>query len=293
MEDAGTNWETDLTEERLFAWHAELFPSGRISLHPVRGGQYRTHTEPMHIVSGPLGNEKVHYEAPPSAGVPSKMHEFLAWFNETRDDANTDGLIRAATAHLWFESIHPFEDGNGRIGRAILDMAIAQDLKSAFRLHGLSNELRHQQRHYYEALNRVQRTEAAPTTWTVWLIDTLRHSCQASATLVDEAIDRAHFWSQHRNVDLNVRQRKVLNKMLEAGPGRFEGGMTPKKLQSITKVAGATATRDLVELVEKGLMVRRGAGRSTRYELALEGWEWQSIPPNLNGREKNKSRDAE
>lgn len=276
MEDAATNWDAALTQERLAAWHSELFPPARISLRRITPGQYRSHQEPMQIVSGPLGHEKVHYEAPPSADVPSHMRDFLEWFNGTREDRNTDGLIRAALAHLWFESIHPYEDGNGRIGRAIVDMALAQDVKSAFRLHGLSIELKHRQKNYYDALNRVQRVEAGPTTWIVWLMETLKQSCRASSKFVDKAIDRARFWSNHREVDLNERQRKLLNKMLEAGPGKFEGGMTPKKLQSITKVAGATATRDLVELVEKGLLVRRGAGRSTRYELALEGWEWQS-----------------
>ncbi len=286
MEDAATNWDTDLTEERLFAWHHELFPLARISLRRITPGQYRVDPEPMRIVSGPLQREKIHYEAPPSVLVPPNMREFLAWFNETRDDGNTDGLVRAAIAHLWFESIHPFEDGNGRLGRAILDMAIAQSMKGNFRMHGLSVELRDQQQQYYNTLNRVQRCEADPTSWTNWLVESLRLACQSSSRIVDEALDRARFWSRHRDVDLNARQRKVLNKMLEAGPGGFEGGMTPKKLQSIAKVAGATATRDLVDLVEKGLIARRAAGRSTRYELALEGWEWKPISPSSNNATK-------
>lgn len=280
MEDATTNWDTDLTEERLFAWHHELFPPARLSLRRIKPGRYRIEAEPMQIVSGPLTREKVHYEAPPSEFVSSNMRTFLAWFNETRNNDDIDGLVRAAVAHLWFESIHPFEDGNGRLGRAILDMAIAQDLRSNFRLHGLSIELRDQQQQYYNALNRVQRCEANVTSWTIWLLDTLRLACQTSSKIVDQALDRARFWSRHRDVDLNERQRKVLNKMLDAGPGRFEGGMTPKKLQSIGSVAGATATRDLLELVDKGLLVRRGAGRSTRYELAIEGWEWQPDRPH-------------
>jgi Fic family protein len=275
MSDAASHWDTDLTTERLSAWHSELFPSAKILLRRITPGEYRTHQEPMQIVSGPQGREKVHYEAPPSVLVSEQMREFLEWFNRTRNDQNIDGLIRAALAHLWFESIHPFEDGNGRIGRAIVDMALAQAARSAFRLHGLSIELKRQQKEYYDALNRVQRAEAVPTDWVVWLLGTICQSCQASSKFVDEAIDRARFWSQHRDVGLNERQRKALNKMLEAGPGGFVGGMTPKKLQSIASVAGATATRDLVELVEKGLMVRRGAGRSTRYELAMEGWQWQ------------------
>ena len=277
MEDAATNWNTRLTEDRLCAWHTALFPPGEITLRPIVPGKFRTHAEPMQIVSGPVGRETVHYEALASSDVPAQMRDFIDWFNQSRADRATDGLVRAALAHLWFESIHPFEDGNGRIGRAIVDMAISQDVGNTFRLHGLSVELRRQQKNYYNALNRVQRVEDEPTAWLVWFIDTFCQSCQASSTLVDEALDQARFWSRHKNVDLNERQRKVLNKMLEAGPGKFIGGMTPRKLQSIAKAAGATATRDLAELVEKGLMVRRGAGRSTHYELALEGWEWQPV----------------
>ena len=276
MEDAANKWNADLTNDRLCAWHAALFPPGHITMRPIDSGKYRSHGEPMQIVSGPIGREKVHYEAPPSSEVPAQMSQFIEWFNKSRTDNVTDGLVRAAIAHLWFESIHPFEDGNGRIGRAIMDMALSQDAERPFRLHGLSVELRRQQENYYNALNRVQRLQDEPTAWLVWLVDTFRNSCQASSSLLDEALDRARFWSRHKKVDLNERQRKVLNMMLDAGPGRFTGGMTPRKLQSIAKAAGATATRDLTELVEKGLMVRRGAGRSTHYELALDGWEWQS-----------------
>ena len=275
MEDAANKWDSDLTKDRLCAWHAALFPPSLITLRPIDSGKFRSAGEPMQIVSGPLGKESVHYEAPPASEVPAQMSQFIDWFNQSRTDKATDGLVRVALAHLWFESIHPFDDGNGRIGRAIMDMALSQDAGRAFRLHGLSVELRRQQENYYSALNRVQRVQDEPTVWLVWLIDTLRASCQASSRLVDEALDRARFWSRHKNVALNERQRKVLNKMLDAGPGRFVGGMTPRKLQSITKAASATATRDLTELVDKGLLVRRGAGRSTHYELVLEGWEWQ------------------
>lgn len=275
MQDAATNWNIDLSEERLRAWHTALFPPERIMLRPIAPGKFRVDDAPMQIVSGPMGRESVNYEAPPSAEVPAQMRKFIAWFNQSRTDHATDGLVRAALAHLWFESIHPFEDGNGRIGRAIMDLAISQDVGRTLRLHGLSVELRRQQMHYYDALNRVQRVEEAPVEWVIWLVDTFCAACQVSSKLIDESLDRARFWSLHKHASLNERQRKVLNKMLEAGPGRFIGGMTARKLQSIAPAAGATATRDLIELVEKGLMVRRGAGRSTRYELALDGWEWR------------------
>lgn len=274
MEDAAAKWDTDLTEDRLLAWHAELFPVGRVSLRPIVGGRYRTHGEPMQIVSGPMGREAVHYEAPPSAEVPAQMQAFIDWFNQSRSDRAIDGLVRCVIAHLWFESIHPFEDGNGRIGRALMDLAISQDARTGFRLHGLSRQLQRRQSQYYDALNRTQRAEASPTAWIVWLIDTFREACRASSLLVNESLDRAHFWARHQSKPINERQRKALNRMLEAGPGKFEGGMTPRKLQALTNSAGATATRDLADLVEKGLLVQRGAGRSTRYELAMEGWEW-------------------
>ena len=283
MEDAAGKFDDLLTEARLFAWHTELFPPSQFSLHPITPGQYRTGETPMQIVSGPAGREKVHYVAPPAADIPAFMGAFLDWFNASRHDGS-DGLVRAALAHLWFESIHPFEDGNGRVGRAIIDLALSQDAGKSFRLHGLSHELKRRQAAYYDALNRVQRAEAKAETWLQWLLDTLQQSCIRSSTLIDEALDRARFWSQHKHVSLNERQRKLLTRMLDAGPGRFEGGMTPRKAQSLTNAAGATATRDLTELVEKGLMVRRGAGRSTHYELALAGWEW---------RESERAEDAE
>ncbi|MEQ1517248.1 MAG: DUF4172 domain-containing protein [Usitatibacteraceae bacterium] len=280
MEDAAEKFNDPLTEARLFAWHTELFPQSQFSLHPITPGHYRT--GPMEIVSGPAGKEKVHYVAPSAADVPALMAAFLGWFNTSRvggsyggSDGSQDGLVRAAQAHLWFESIHPFEDGNGRVGRAIVDLALSQDAGRSFRLHGLSHELKRRQVEYYVALNRVQRTEAKLETWLKWLLGTLQQSCLHASTLIDEALDRARFWSQHKHVSLNERQRKLLTRMLDAGPGRFEGGMTPRKAQSLTGAAGATVTRDLTELVERGLMVRRGAGRSTHYELALAGWEWR------------------
>ncbi|MCY7386561.1 MAG: Fic family protein, partial [Burkholderiales bacterium] len=263
MQDAATNWNA-LTEQRLFEWHTELFPPVAFTMHPIVAGQYRSGDDPMQIVSGPLERQKVHYSAPPAADVPAQMHQFIGWFNESRKDG-TDGLVRAALAHLWFESIHPFEDGNGRLGRAIVDLALSQDAGYPFRLHGLSHELKRRQADYYDALNRVQRAEAKPEAWVQWLLETLQQSCINSSKLIDEALDRTRFWSRHKEVSLNERQRKVLAKMLDAGPGRFEGGMSPRKAQSLTGAAGATATRDLTELVGKGLMVRRGAGRSTHY----------------------------
>jgi len=274
MEDAARNWNLDLTEVRLCRWQAALFPTGYSSLRPVEVGRYRTRTEPMQIVSGPVGKETVHYEAPRSGDVQDEMRRFLDWFNQERAPDSVDGIVRAGIAHVRFESIHPFEDGNGRVGRAIVDMALAQNVRLPYRLHGMSVELHRQQKEYYEALNRAQRGAGDVTEWLLWFVDAFAASCAASARLVDESLARARFWSDHRATPLNERQRKALNRMLEVGPSRFEGGMTPRKYQALSGTTRITATRDLTELAANGLLVREGAGRSTFYNLAIPGWGW-------------------
>jgi Fic family protein len=278
MEDATASWATDLSDERLCRWQAALFPGGLSSLRTVEAGRYRTHAEPMQIVSGPVGKETVHYEAPASSTVAEEMHKFLVWFNDTRDKAPADGIVRAGISHVWFESVHPFQDGNGRIGRAIVDMALAQDVRAPTRLLGMAARMRNDQARYYEALNQAQRGTGDITQWLAWFIDAFSASCQATAGLIDESLARAHFWSEHRTTSINERQRKALNKMLEAGPGRFKGGMTARKYQSLTGAIKITASRDLTELAGAGLLVRQGAGRSTFYNLPMPGWAW-SPPP--------------
>ena len=274
MESAAADWDSDLTEERLCRWQGSLFPGGGSALRSIATGCYRSHDDPMQIVSGPSGRETVHYEAPPSAAVRAEMRNFLDWFNRTRG-TSFDGILRAGLAHLWFETIHPFEDGNGRIGRAIVDMALAQDVRLPTRLHGVSTELRRRQAEYYDALNQAQRGTGDVTVWLEWFTSVCADSCQASAAPIDEALVRARFWSDHKHVALNERQRKVLNKMLEAGPGRFEGGLTQRKYVAMTGAATATATRDIVSLLDKGMLVQGdAAGRSTNYNLSIPGWAW-------------------
>ena len=274
MEDAAADWDSELTDGRLFRWQAALFPTGYSSLRTVATGCYRTHIEPMQIVSGPVGKPTVHYEGPPSAAVRAEMTNFLDWFNRTRTDPAIDGIVRAALAHVWFESIHPFEDGNGRVGRAVVDMALAQDARVPYRVHGMSSELRRRQEAYYEALNQAQRGDGDVTSWVAWFVDAFASACQDSGSLIDDALTRARFWARHSQTALNERQRKVLNRMLEAGPGNFEGGMTPRKYTGLTRAPGITASRDLAYLVAQGLFVREGAGRSTHYNLAIPGWAW-------------------
>jgi Fic family protein len=289
MEDAAGNWDSELSEERLFRWQGALFPRGYSSLRSLATGRYRIHDEPMQIVSGPVDRETVHYEAPPSNVVPVEMRKFLDWFNASRNTSEGNGIARAGIAHVWFESIHPFEDGNGRVGRAIVDMALAQEAQFPYRLHGVSMELQRQQSAYYDALNAAQRGDGDITNWLRWFIDTFVTASQMSVRLIDESLIRARFWSEHRGVAVNARQRKVLDKLLEAGPGRFEGGMTPRKYVSLTHASAVTASRDLAELVAHGLLVRAGSGRSTRYDLAIDGWGWA---PRKSHRRAPRSGDV-
>ncbi len=232
----------------------------------------------MQIVSGPVGKEVIHYVAPPSAAVRAEMRNYLDWFNHTKDCSEVDGILRAGVAHLWFESIHPFADGNGRVGRAIIDMALSQEMRLASRLHGMSMELRRQQGAYYAALNHAQRGSGDITEWLAWFTKAFCEACRTSMLLIDEALVRARFWSQHRDTELNSRQRKALNRMLAHGPGKFQGGMTPRKYQALTKAKYITANRDLVDLVAKQILVREGGGRSTHYNLTIPGWGWKPAP---------------
>lgn len=277
MEDAAATWDSPLNEERLCRWQGALFPTGHSGLHRVEVGMFRTHAEPMQIVSGPVGRETLHYEVPPSAAVRAEMRSFLQWFNRTREVAvggPMDGLVRAGIAHLWFECIHPFEDGNGRVGRAVLDMALAQDARPGYRLHGLSQEFRARQARYYDELNRVQRGSGDATSWVLWFLEIFEASCSRAATLIDEYVARARFWSEHSDVALTERQRKALNRMIEAGPGHFEGGITARKYAVLTETSSASATRELTDLARKGVLVPKGQGRARRYELAIPEWEW-------------------
>jgi Fic family protein len=275
MENATDHWQDPLTNSRLCAWQAALFPGGPGIRHSVVG-DYRSSADPMQVVSGPHDRQIVHYEAVAGASVCAEMNAFLAWFNTK---TTMDGLVRAGLAHVWFESIHPFEDGNGRVGRAIVDLALAQDLRGSSRLLGISAAMRSRQEAYYEALNVAQRGQGDVTAWLAWFFDIYVEACRSSTVLIEEALQRARFWATHRAVALNAMQRHVLDRMLEAGPGRFEGGLTARKYMAMAKTTKVTASRHLADLVEKGLIVRAQgpSGRSIRYDLALAGWDWQ--PP--------------
>jgi Fic family protein len=230
----------------------------------------------MQIVSGPHGRQTVHYLAVPGAAVRAEMHAFLAWFNATQAGP-VDGILRAGLAHVWFESIHPFEDGNGRAGRAIVDLALAQDARQPGRFRGVAAAMQRRQSEYYAALNSAQRGDGDVTQWLQWFLQTVAAACHDTGQLIDEALQRARFWADHKQVAINDPQRKVLNRMLDAGAGRFEGGLTARKYASLTGVTPVTASRHLADLLDKGLIVRASGagGRSTRYDLAIPGWQWR------------------
>ncbi|MFM9970610.1 MAG: Fic family protein [Burkholderiales bacterium] len=271
MDDATRNFKRPLTHARLCDWQAALFPGGRSGLARIEVGKYRTHTEPMQIVSGRIGREKIHYVAPASAQVHAQMTRLLAWFRDSAPGGKirVDGLVRMAIAHLWFEAIHPFEDGNGRLGRALCDMALAQEANAASRIVSLSRQLHENRSQYYDQLNAAQRGGLDVTDWVVWFVEQFEKACIESASIIRAAVDKAHFWEAAPK--MNERQKKIVQKLLDAGKGGFEGGMSAEKYVNITGASKATATRDLADLSEKGVLEITGQGRGTRYWITGDG----------------------
>lgn len=272
MQDAVARHAEPLTKERLFAWQAALFPTGRSGLIVIRTGGWRTRSEPMQIVSGPIGREKVHYQAPPSRAVPRLMGEFLRWFANP-GESGPDALVRAAVAHLWFETIHPFEDGNGRVGRAIVDLVLARDSATAMPLYRMSSRLAANRKQYYEELELAQRGTLDATRWAAWFIGQFQAACRESEETIDRSLAKARFWTRLAGVALSDRQRKAVNVLLDAGPGGFEGGLSAGKYQNLTSTSRQTASRDLADLVEKGVLRVTGQLKGTRYHVAVPEWE--------------------
>ena len=286
MQDATSGYQAVLDSDRLCRWQSALFPGGTSGLRRIAVGRYRDHTDPMQIVSGRQGHEVVHYTAPASGKVAAEMAKFLAWFEATRPTSDAvpalNGLARAALAHLWFESIHPFEDGNGRLGRAIVDLALAQAVGAPARLLGMSRQLLAVRAAYYDALGRAQSGGLDVTSWVQWFLQAFTQGCIQSQVVVKHALDKASFRQRAIGLAVNDRQIKVLNRLLEAGNtelgGGFLGGMTAEKYSKITGISKATATRDLSELLRHGLLKVEGAGKATRYVVNVEGW---NQPANL------------
>ena len=264
--DATQKYGKALSADRLKGWHAALFPSGYSGLHKIRVGQWRG-KEPMQVVSGPMGKERIHFEAPPGETVEAEMRQFLRWWELSRKD--TDGILRAGLAHLYFVIIHPFEDGNGRIARALTDMALAQDEKLQVRYYSLSSQIMEERRGYYDILEKCTKSDSVDVTkWLVWFLECFERAIRRSDKIIGNVLAKAEFWQQHAQTGLNERQKKVLNRLLDAGPGGFEGGLTTRKYVSIAKVSRATAFREISDLLEKKILRQlSGKGRSVHYDL--------------------------
>ena len=271
IEAAVQGWSEPLSAERLFDWHAALFPTGRSGITRIVVGGWRTHADPMQIVTPRLGQpDVVHYEAPASADVAAHMAQLIDWFNDDAVRGGLDGILRAAIAHLWLEAVHPFEDGNGRIGRALSDLAMAQDLRSGERLFSLSRQMWLDRAGYYRELQAATTQPVLDVTpWVRWFVGCVDKACSATVAQVQGAARKNSFWAAllTRHPQLNASQRKVLNKVYDAGPEGFAGGMSTEKYTAIAQVSRATAYRELTDLVALGLLVRTGEGRGTRYGL--------------------------
>ena len=276
MQDATAAYRKPLDDDRLLRWQSALFPGGTSGIHRIAVGKYREHADPMRIASGPVGREKVHYEAPSSARVPKEMRRFLKWWEDTRPGQSRkesmDGIVRAGIAHLWFETIHPFEDGNGRVGRALIDMALAQDVDSPQRFCSISRQLMRQRKAYYESLAEAQHGSLDATAWVSFFVNQFHLACVTSQQVIAEALEKSRFWATHAEHDINERQRKVVKRLLDAGKAGFEGGMSAEKYGHLTGTSKATATRDLAQLQRAGLLVTIGQGRATRYRINIPGW---------------------
>lgn len=263
MTDATVNYSVPLTNKRLFNWHELLFPTGRSGLTTIIKGAFRE--GPMQVVSGPIGKEKVHYEAPPAARLKSEMEQFLEWFRIS--DQGRDPLLTAGMAHFWFITIHPFDDGNGRIARAIADMALARGEQSARRYYSMSKQIRTERSDYYDTLERCQRGSCDITRWQEWFLSCLQRAIDSADQTVDSVLQKARFWQRFAEVPLNERQTRVLNRLLDG----FEGKLTTSKWAKLTKSSHDTALRDIKHLIEHGALEQQpGGGRSTSYALVWD-----------------------
>ena len=265
MTDAQKSFNEPLSEEHLMNWHRMLM-KGNTSFE---SGKWRSHKEPMQVISGAMGKEIIHYEAPPSKRVPGEMDQFISWFNHTGKIANKEikkPIIRAAIAHLYFESIYPFEDGNGRIGRAIAEKALSQTVKRPILL-SLSDAMESKKKEYYNALMMAQRSNEI-TSWINYFVNTTLEAQISAEKLIEFSLYKARFFDRYKK-DLNDRQIIVIRRILKEGPGGFKGGLNVRKFIAITKTSKATATRDLQDLLQKDIIVKNGSGKTTSYFLKL------------------------
>ncbi|KPH02629.1 cell filamentation protein Fic [Pseudomonas sp. RIT-PI-q] len=270
MLDATRHFGQPLTLERLLEWHTWLFPDHNADLasRSIHVGALRG-DEPMQVVSGRLDRPTVHFEAPPRQGLERQLDTFLDWFNASRNQVGLDPLLRAGIAHFWFVTLHPFDDGNGRLTRTITDLALAQGEAQSIRFYAMSASILEDRSGYYRVLESSQKATANITDWLEWFLQTLLRSLMQAMTRIESVLGKARFWQAHRESTLTAEQTKVLNRLLDGGERGFEGGISAAQYQSVAKVSKATATRHLTELMGKGCLKRLpGGGRSTRYQVS-------------------------
>ena len=264
MLDATQGFDKPLTAERLFGWHAALFPTGRSGIHKIIVGAWRDDAKgPMQVISGPIGKEKIHYKAPIASRLKAEMAGFIAWTNE-KDD--TDPVLKSALAHLWFVTIHPFDDGNGRIARAVADWALARSEGSSQRFYSMSAQIRAERRAYYDILEKTQKASLDITDWMEWFLDCLDRAISGTESTLAAIFRKANFWEKNARKTINERQKLMLNKLLDG----FEGKLTSSKWAEIAKCSQDTASRDIQALIEQGILLKdESGGRSTSYSLAI------------------------
>ncbi len=266
MLDATQHYDLPLTGERLFDWHAALFPTGRSGMHRIVVGAWRNNKkdDPMQVVSGPMGREKVHFQAPDAEVLNDEMEAFIQWFNGRND---MDPVMKAAIAHLWFVTIHPFDDGNGRIARAITDMQLARADESTQRFYSMSAQIKLERNDYYEMLEKTQKGTLDITGWLAWFLGCFGRALSTTEETLTKVIQKARFWENPQTNSLNDRQKKMLNRLLDG----FDGKLTSSKWAKTAKCSQDTAIRDIQDLVEKGILLKEAAGgRSTSYLLNKE-----------------------
>ena len=273
MLDATGNYTETLTRERLWGWQAALFPSGRSGLRRITVGGWRDDsTGPMQVVSGPLGRERVHFQAPPADRLEQEMGVFLHWFNA---ETEADWVTKAALAHLWFVTIHPFDDGNGRVARAIADMALARSERSPHRFYSMSAQIRTERSDYYHILEQTEKGTTDITEWMTWFLGCMGRAIDAAETTLEAVLTRAAFWRNVQTVPLNNRQRKVLARLLDG----FHGKLTTSKWAKLAKCSQDTALRDVTDLINHRILIRGPAGgRSTHYQLDPSQLQRQQYP---------------
>jgi len=264
MLDATKNYDKELTKERLFSWHAALFPTGQSGMYKIITGGWRDDsTGPMQVVSGALGKEKIHYQAPPAAQLENEMRIFIDWFNLEQEN---DLVLKSAIAHLWFVTLHPFEDGNGRMARALSDMLLARSDEQSYRFYSMSTQIQKERNSYYDILEKTQQGDLDITNWLEWYLNCLLHAIENSEKILEKIMIKHSFWAENSQVTLNERQRKILNMLMDD----LEGVLNTSKWAKIGKCSQDTALRDIQDLMKKGILVKsRQGGRSTNYELNI------------------------